>query len=192
MKAFTVIATIMGFMCLLVVVAFMASGKDRSPSVDIDALRDVVANAPAAPAQWKVIDTSDEFTDEVGCQASSPTLRTGVYRYAILSVDNVGDAWVNLGYFNNSGSEHTVQVRFDQEPAQTIWINEWSGTKGFSFSELTHTNRYLSKGSFIEQLRSKSQVRILLRYYNEGQVVLAFSLAGADAAIGQVLNGCKS
>lgn len=145
--------------------------------------------------KWTVETDSDAFSDEVSRQAMAPTLHGGVYRYANLSVkcDDGVSSWVNLGYFNNIGSDYGVKVRFDNDAPLLVGINKWRGTSGFSFdSDSFGFLSDLSFEGFIGLLRTKSRLRILLHYYNEGQVVLDFSLAGADAAIGQIMQACPN
>ena len=127
------------------------------------------------------------------------------YKYAGLRVGcNESDAakgrlssWVNLGYFNNMGSDGVVMVKFDNDEPKAIFIDEWSGTNGFNFKHPSFLSKSEMAGlfgmdQFILQLMHKDRLRIQTHYYNHGQVVLDFSLKGAAEAIGKALDDCDA
>ena len=162
--------------------------------------------AAKANEQWAYEQTVDDFTDEKKSRAFSPNMTGDPYRYAGLRVGcNESDAakgrvssWVNLGYFNHTGADGLVEVRFDNDEPKPIFINEWSGTHGFNFTHPSFLSESEMWGSlfgmdqFILQLMHKSRLRIQTHYYNHGPVVLDFSLKGAAEAIGKVLDDCNA
>ena len=149
--------------------------------------------------EWTYERTVDDFMDETESKALSPILLGNPYRYAVLKVGcekTQADkysvfSWVNLGYFNNTGSEYSMKIRFDDDEPKRVGIDEWSGTKGFSFStRRRYCGACLTLPQFISELIRKNRLRIQTHYYNQGRVVLDFSLAGAADAINKVVDDC--
>ena len=164
------------------------------------ALFGAVGALAADNAGWTYEQTVDDFTDETESKALSPSLSGSPYRYAGLRVGcneakgakEKMTSWVNLAYFNNTGSEYSMKVRFDDDAPRRVGIYEWSGSKGFSFSNRCAYRDCLTLPQFILELIHKNRLRIQTSYYNRGTVVLDFSLAGAADAISKVVDDCDA
>ena len=150
--------------------------------------------------EWTYKQTVDDFTDETESKALSPELSGRPYIYAGLRVGcdksqadkGSVSSWVNLGYFNNWGFSDRMDIRFDNDEPKRVGIDEWSGTKGFSFSPRCSSGYCMTLPQFIQELIRKDRLRISTEYYNSGTVVLDFSLTGAADAINKVVDDCDA
>lgn len=179
------------------------AGVDKEASEEFRQLMDEF-KASREPKDWEYRQFVDEFTDETSSIASAPILVGQPFEWAGLNVKcdspSTGKVWsfVTLGYFNNTGGR-SVKARFDNDaPADVgIWELESSGfgieNMGAALGvDISHLPSVLGEEEFVQSLIHGDRLRISTRYYQEGRVVLDFSLKGSESAIGKVIDDCKA